>query len=307
MDDLSARVLQFIRDNRLFTGGEGVVVGLSGGPDSVALVLILQELASRGALPLRMLLAHLNHCLRGGESDGDEAFCLRLAAEQGLSIETARMEVSQAGRRGESLEQAARRVRHEFLAQVARRKGLTAIALGHQANDVAETVLMRLLRGCGLRGLGALRPVRPAAPAGSGVSVVRPLLEVRRAEVLEFLARHGQQYRLDRSNLDTRILRSRIRHEVIPALEPASSGCLIELLCALNRRAVELNRTLQEALGRVWPRLCVEQGPASVALSAPALACLDGPLRKLALRRALELLAPEREPAPGLSGEPFGC
>jgi len=198
MNDLVRRVVEFVSREALLRPGDGVVVGLSGGADSVALALLLEEVSRSGALPMRLVLAHLNHCLRGAESDADEEFCRGFARRESLELEAARVPVAERVRPGESLEQAARRVRFRFLLDVARRRGFRAVALGHHADDVAETVLMRLLRGCGLWGLGALAPVRAWGGEGDAVRIIRPLLELRKAELLAFLARRGQGWRMCR-------------------------------------------------------------------------------------------------------------
>ncbi len=153
-----------------------MLAGLSGGGDSVALVLILRELAEAGALPLKVHLAHVNHGLRGRESDADEAFCRELAAGWGLELTVKRLPAGHLERQGGSTEDAARRERMAFFMQLARRKGMRTILLAHHADDVAETVVMRLLRGCGVHGLGAMRAERPAGPGWSEGRIVRPLL-----------------------------------------------------------------------------------------------------------------------------------
>ena len=300
MDELSSRTLEFIRCHRLLGPGEGVLVGLSGGPDSVALVLILAELAECGALPLEIELGHLNHCLRGEESDADEAFCQRFAQEHALRIETRRGEVAGLARHGQSFEEAARQVRYRFLTGLARAHGLRSIALAHHADDVAETVLMRIMRGCGIRGLGALPPARQARRGQGGLRVVRPLLELRKGELLDFLARRGQTFREDSSNLDTAFLRNRVRHEIIPALERNYPELSVESLCALNAAAVKINAIMDAALDAQWGALCEEADDGAVALNAQAYAALPPDLRKLAVRRAIGILAPGDRP-PGLS------
>ena len=302
MDALSANILGFIQRHELLEPGQAALVGLSGGPDSVALTLVLHELSSSGALPLTLKLAHLNHGLRGRESDGDEAFCVELAARLGLPLRTGRISVREERARGESIETAGRRVRYRFLARAARSEGATAIAVAHHADDVAETVLMRLLRGCGVRGLGAMAPAREA-DSGGGLRIVRPLLEAGRAELLALLERRGQNWRDDRTNRDKRFLRNRIRHELLPALE-GSCGLTAETLCALNRAAVGLSAALDEMLDGEWGSLCTESGAASVGLDAALYERLPSALRKLAMRRAVSLLLGGEEP-PALAREHY--
>src|SRR5688572_5786712 len=167
---VEGRVLRTIRKHRLFPRGANVLVALSGGPDSVALLHILRTLEQRAELFVAGV-AHLNHRLRGEDADADEQFCRELAAELGLTIEVDRADIASVAREsGRSIEDAARSVRYAFLDEAAERLGAAVIAVGHSQDDQAETFLLRLLRGAGARGLSGIRP-----RAGR---VVRPLLEI---------------------------------------------------------------------------------------------------------------------------------
>jgi tRNA(Ile)-lysidine synthase len=185
--------------------GDHVVVGVSGGPDSVALLHALTLL--RSELGLRLTVCHVHHGLRP-EADRDAAFVEALAARLGCTVEVVRVEVPRGG--GRSPEEAARLVRHAALARVARRVGARRIALGHTADDQAETVLMRVLQGAGPRGLAGI-------PARRG-RIVRPLLDVDRTAVVAHLAAHGLEAVDDSTNRDPRFLRNRVRHEILPRL-----------------------------------------------------------------------------------------
>src|SRR5512141_854929 len=170
---VSERTLRTIRRHSMLPRGGRVVVALSGGPDSVALVHVLGELASAGELAIAAL-AHFNHQLRGVEADEDEVFCRRMAGALGLPFEAGRADVrALAAEHGRSIEDAARVARYAFFEEVADRIGADVIAVGHTRDDQAETFLLRLLRGSGLRGLAGILP-------RSG-RVVRPLLDVSRA------------------------------------------------------------------------------------------------------------------------------
>jgi tRNA(Ile)-lysidine synthase len=215
------------------------VVAVSGGPDSVALLRAL--LAVRGDAPL--VVAHLNHQLRGPDSDADEAFVAALHARlvadgAALTVRSERIDVAARARQeGDNLENVARRVRYGWLSEVARAAGAGWVATGHTADDQAETVLHRLLRGTGLKGLAGIPARRELTP---GVEVVRPLLGVTRAAVLAYLRAIGQDFRLDASNADLRFTRNRIRHELLPHLARQYNPAVVAVLGRLAEQAAEV-------------------------------------------------------------------
>jgi tRNA(Ile)-lysidine synthase len=220
--DLHARVRRTIDREALAPRGARVLVALSGGADSVALLLILRELERRAELVIAGV-AHLNHQLRGAEADEDEAFCASLAARFAVPFIADRIDVAAVARTEKrSVEDAARRARYAFFERAADRCGADVIAVAHTKDDQAETFLLRLLRGAGTRGLAAIHP-----RAGR---VIRPLIDVERAALRELLAAAGQSFREDATNADVSIPRNRVRHELIPLLQsrfsPAVTGVL---------------------------------------------------------------------------------
>jgi tRNA(Ile)-lysidine synthase len=229
---LPRRALETIRRHSLARPGDRVLVGLSGGADSVALLLILRELEQAGVLTVAGA-AHLNHQLRGEEADGDEAFCAALAVRLGVPFRAERVDVAALARAGKrSLEDAARTARYEFFARAAADLTADVIAVAHTKEDQAETFLLRLLRGAGTRGLAAIHPrVRlPAVAPEARRWVVRPLLDAGREELRDYLASRGQPFRQDSSNADVTIPRNRIRHELIPYLESRFSPAVTDVL-----------------------------------------------------------------------------
>ena len=224
--------------------GSRVLVALSGGADSVALLLALRSVAREFGIEVRA--AHLHHRLRGAEADADLAHVRRLCTRLGVPLEWARWNArARMKRRGESGQAGLRALRREFLAGAARRAGAAAIATAHTADDQLETVLMRLLRGTGLTGLAGMRPRRGRW--------IKPLLEATRSEVEADLRAQGVPWRDDRSNQSRAYLRNRLRHEAIPALllalappGAAAQGRGPEARAALARRVA---RAAAEARG----------------------------------------------------------
>jgi tRNA(Ile)-lysidine synthase len=229
-NDLPRRVLHALQRQEMLRPGDRVAVAVSGGADSVALLLLLEELRER--LGIVLSVAHFNHQLRGKASDADEKFVARLAAARALPFHVHRADVAaEARRRRSNLEDAARRLRYEFFARLVRESHAERVAVAHTADDQAETVLAHILRGTGLAGLGGIHPV-----VGH---VVRPLLELRRAELRAYLRARKQRWREDITNLDLTRLRARIRCKLLPLLEQKFQPAVVAHLTALAERARE--------------------------------------------------------------------
>jgi tRNA(Ile)-lysidine synthase len=224
-----------------------IVVALSGGGDSVALLYLLRELQERGALVVASV-AHLNHQLRGAAADADERFCRELAARLGLRIVVERMDVAGlADARGMSIEEAGHHAREEFLARAAAAVDAVAVATGHTRDDQAETFLLRLLRGAGARGLAGIHP-----RAGC---FIRPLLDVSRRELREYLDVRGIAYCEDESNQDIRVPRNWIRQRLIPQLQEQWTEGIVDVLARnatiARDDADELDRHASEMAGSI--------------------------------------------------------
>jgi tRNA(Ile)-lysidine synthase len=250
----------------------GLVVALSGGPDSVALVRAL--VAVRPDPGVSLVLAHLNHLLRGADSDADEAFVADLHASLAgtavnVHLQTHRLDVAALARQeGDNLEAVARRRRYSWLAEVARAHGLHHVATGHTADDQAETVLHRLLRGTGLEGLRGIAARRPLEP---GVEVVRPLLRVGRDEVRAYLRDIDQPARHDASNDDLHFTRNRIRHQLLPLLTRDYNPRIIEILGRLADQAEEVWQEEEQAGRDLLARAEMPRAGALVVLDPAVL------------------------------------
>ncbi len=216
------RILRTVAEHAQITPGDAVGIAVSGGADSVCLLHALADL--RTALGIaRLHVLHLNHGLRGAESDADADFVARLAKSMNLDCVVELANLHDAG--GTNLEQNAREARIDFFRRAMADSGLQRIATAHTRDDQAETVLYRLMRGSGTAGLSGIRPVTRDGR-------IRPLLDCSRAEVEEFLRSRGLSWREDQSNADRRFARNRIRHELLPLLERDYSPAIREILAA---------------------------------------------------------------------------
>ena len=216
------KVYKFIIDNNMISYGDNVVCGLSGGADSVALLLSLSELSKKLGISVEAL--HVNHCLRGAESDSDEHFCRELCKRLNLSFKAVSCDVkSYSEQNSLSTEEAARILRYDIFKTYSAGKKL---ATAHNANDNLETVIVNLARGTGIKGLAGIPPVRE--------NIIRPLLAVTREEIEAFLAEHSQPYVTDSTNLSDDYTRNRIRHKIMPLLTEINSSSVETSINSFN-------------------------------------------------------------------------
>ena len=294
---LGRQVVSFIRRERLLSAGEKVVVGVSGGPDSLCLLHVLD--ACRAELGVDLHIAHLNHLIRGSEAEADAQFVAGLAGRWGIPCTGEARDVPAVARRHRlALEEAARRVRYAFLLEVAHREGATRIAVGHNADDQSETVLMHWLRGAGLAGLRGMLPstrmadLRLIVPPGEGndVWLIRPLLPVPRVDVERYCQEHNLVPRFDRSNLDTTHYRNKLRHELLPCLEREFKPRFREVL----RRSAQVVRDDYDLLcslgDEAWEKVTRCASETAVAFKKAAWRALHPSLQRATVRRAVRRL-----------------
>lgn len=271
-----------IRSHGLLPSGTRVAVALSGGADSVALLLALREIAAHEKFRV-VGAAHLNHQLRGADADADAQFCRDLAARLEVPIDIEQVDVAALAREsGISTEHAAHIARYAFFDRAAARLGAAAIAVAHTQDDQAETFLLRLLRGAGPRGLSGIHP-------RAGI-VVRPFIETPRAEVRDFLRAAGIEFREDASNADLAIPRNRIRHELLPLLDARFAPGVVNVLDRAAAIAREDADYLERAAGAVAARLIV-QTPHGVELDADALLAEPPAIARRVIRLAQQMAA----------------
>ncbi len=222
------RVEQTVQEHRLLEGVTRLVVGVSGGADSVAMLFALHHL--RGRYPMALTVAHLNHQIRGEDAQADEDFVRELAASLELPCVTEKADVPAMSREsGVSLEMAARNARLDFFRRVVEREKADAVAVAHTSDDQVETILLRLFRGCGLLGLSGI----PHTNELKGMRIIRPLRDRTHEEAETFLKERKHPWREDATNQELEFMRNRVRHEVLPLLEkrlnPRVRGALLRM------------------------------------------------------------------------------
>lgn len=281
------RVLAFIKENKLVSRHERLVVAVSGGPDSVCLLYILASL--RHDLDIDLYIAHLNHQLRGKDSAADARYVASLAKK--LSIPTtiiSRDVKSYQKQHRLSLEEAAREVRYQFLAGVAAEVDATKVAVGHTADDHIETMLMHLIRGSGMKGLRGLSPLNKINISGGSLTVIRPLLNLTRKETINYCHDRKLKPRLDASNLSTEPLRNKIRLQLLPLLRKYNPQ-INQALRRLSRTAITDLDFIEKEANRVLDNI-VQFGKESVVIKKKGFLTLHPSLQRQILRLAIESL-----------------
>ncbi len=291
-EQLEETVAEFIRQHGLFAGAGRILLAVSGGADSTALLHILAALKAQGRIKPELVCAHINHQLRGSASDADERFVIEQASRLGLPAVARAVDVrAYAQAHKLSLETAARQLRRANLREIARAQKCTWICTGHQKNDNAETVLHRLWRGTGFRGLAGIRPARRFGD----LWLASPLLCATRREIVQYLEAHALPWQEDQTNVDVVYTRNYIRHQLLPFLQREAQADVIEELSALAASAGKLYDRVEREAEEAWPRL-VEPAAGKIAIHASGLAALPEIVAVELIRRAVaDLSAGESE------------
>ena len=275
------QVVEVVRRKRLIRPSDRVLVAVSGGPDSVCLLLVLHEMRERGLLPgLELHIAHVNYRLRGEESEKDETFVRELGATLGVPVSCERVRL--VADPGQTLQEAAREARYAYFARLRRELSLTSVATGHTADDQAETVLLWLLRGAGTGGLAGMPVTREGG-------IIRPLLGVTREQVVSYLASRGATYRSDATNATSVYRRNRIRHEVLPLLRSFNPRIVEGLAREAEILAADAS-ILDEVERERWKVIAKEVSPGRVVIDNDRLVAQPVGLQRRLLRRALALV-----------------
>ena len=276
MIDFIDNIRRTIADNNMLDGKNAVCAALSGGADSVSLLLALKELSEERGFALAA--CHLNHGLRGEESDRDERFCKELCKKLDIPLTARKINVAALAEKHESLEETARRVRYDFFSDALDGLGeYSVLATAHNANDNAETVLINMTRGTGLAGLCGIPPVRSLGAH----SVIRPLIGCTRADVEAFLAERGQDCVTDSTNLSEEYTRNKIRRRLLAEILELNPSAL-ETLGRMTKTLREDNAFLEELAEKALAENRTGRG-----YDAAELARLPAPVRSRAVRKIL--------------------
>ncbi len=276
--DILKKVKQTIKKHSMLKGGERVLVGLSGGPDSVSLLHILSELREEWRLSLDAL--YVDHGLRPEKTPAEIDFCAELTERLNISFSVKKVDVREfSDRENLGIQEAARHLRYLAFEEHAFQTEADRIATGHNAGDQAETLVMRLLRGSGPRGLSGIPPVRGP--------LIRPLIMVERHEIEEYLDRKGIRFIIDTSNLKQDYLRNRLRHEVMPLLKKYNPN-LTETLCRTAKILREENEYMEIAVTKSLMRLISRKTDEKIELFISPLENMERVILRRALIRAVE-------------------
>jgi tRNA(Ile)-lysidine synthase len=279
--DLITKAKRTIDRYQMLKSGDKVVVALSGGPDSVALLFVLLKLKKE--LDLSLSLAHVNHKLRGKESDQDQEFVRKLSSDLKLKLYTRSFQVKiQAKKLRLSVEECARKIRYDYLNRLAEKLKAQKIALGHNFNDQAETVLIRLIRGSGSVGLSGIPPVKER--------IIRPLIEIKREEIEDFLRKKKISYRIDSSNLRTDYMRNKVRLELLPILKKEYNPKIEEVL---NRTAYILRaeeKLLDKESGKAYSNVMLRETKDKIILDSKRFSGYDESIKRFMIRNCVKKL-----------------
>jgi tRNA(Ile)-lysidine synthase len=266
------------------------VLGVSGGPDSTLLLHAMRELSQRRDQHWELHVAHLHHGLRGSAADEDLAFVEAMAGRLALPFHVERARIpAEVAANGGSIEEVARQHRYGFLERVALKTGSECVAVAHHADDDAETILHRICRGTGIRGLAGMRDNRAIQP-GSRVRLVRPFLQQRRTTI-EALCRERQiEFRTDKTNRTTDFTRGRVRNAILPMLREQLNPNVTEALLRLGEQARWLETYLRDAAARTFESLVVSDHPDRIVLNTHALLSKQRVIQAEVIRHAVSLL-----------------
>lgn len=278
---LEEKALQTIKKFDMLSFNDRVLIGISGGPDSVTLLNVLLSFKKR--YNLSFFIAHLDHMLRGKESDEDVNFVKNMAQELDLPCEVKSYDLTKIARKEHlTLEEAARKYRYKFYLETAKKFKTSKIALGHNADDQVETVLMRFLRGSGLEGLMGIPPVRG--------KIIRPLIECSREEIEEYCKENKIEYRVDSSNKEVVYFRNKIRLELLPLLFKDYNKNIKDVMLRLRNIISEVSAYLNQETELLFKEVVRRENPEMVIINLKKFTSLPLALKRRIIRKSIEVV-----------------
>jgi tRNA(Ile)-lysidine synthase len=278
---LEEKVYKTIKKYNMLSFNDKVLVGVSGGPDSITLLKVL--LSFKKKYNLSIFIAHLNHMLRGKESDEDSYFVESLAKKLNLHCEIGHCNLPKIMQKEKlTLEEAARKYRYEFYLETTQKLGANKIALGHNADDQVETVLMRLLRGSGVEGLMGIPPVRD--------NIIRPLIECSRREIEEYCREHKIKYRIDSSNKKAMYFRNKIRIKLLPLLSKNYNKNIKNVILRQQKIISEVSEYLQQETELLFRKIAKVEGQEKVIIDLKKMSPLPLALKRRIIRKSIKIV-----------------
>ena len=274
MNSFIKKIQTFSKRFDLWEKDSRIVVGVSGGPDSACLLDVLNKLKNKYELDI--LVVHVNYGLRGKEADEDEKFTQDLVEKRGLKIEKLKLDSLKID--NSNLESELRMIRFDFFEKIRKENKFDIIAVAHNQDDQAETVLMRMMRGAGLQGLGSIRP--------KNGKIIRPLLKTSRKEILEYLKDNDLNYRVDSTNKDIKFFRNKVRHNLIPYLEKEYNPAIKETLAGAAESISDDYDFINKNTRKIVEKICSIKGN-EIKLSVEEFKKLHPALQKQALRQSI--------------------
>lgn len=254
------RVLKTIKKNRLIVNGDKIVLGVSGGPDSISMLNILRELKEEGTLQFSMVVAHINHMIRE-EAIEDEKYVEDYCKKNGIECYVKRINVIEYAQNNKiGTEEAGRKARYDFFDEIAQKTNANKIAIAHNKNDKIETIIMHILRGSGLSGLKGIEPIR-------NNRYIRPLIDCERQEIEDYCEKEKLNPRIDKTNFENNYTRNKIRNIVIPYIKEEFNPNIIETINRLSEVITAEENYMDKIVKEIYGKILIETKETEISLS----------------------------------------
>ena len=254
------RVLKTIKKNRLIVNGDKIVLGVSGGPDSISMLNILRELKEEGTLQFNMVVAHINHMIRE-EAIEDEKYVEDYCKKNGIECYVKRINVIEYAQNNKiGTEEAGRKARYDFFDEIAQKTNADKIAIAHNKNDKIETIIMHILRGSGLSGLKGIEPIR-------NNRYIRPLIDCERQEIEDYCEKEKLNPRIDKTNFENNYTRNKIRNIVIPYIKEEFNPNIIETINRLSEVITAEENYMDKIVKEIYGKILIETKETEISLS----------------------------------------